>query len=189
MHNIPVRIVDATAADAPALAALHLASWRATYRGMMPDAFLDGEAATQRLAAWREHLAGPPRAGTRVRLAFAGDALTGFVCTSLDIDPRWGPRVDHLHVAPDWQGRGLGRRLLAEAMTWALDARGTDERRPALHLWVLEQNTPARRFYERAGGRPADTRMSTVAEFAVPEVRYTWTLAGAREAVRSMMSP
>ena len=38
----------AQASDADALAALHAGSWQRTYRGMMSDAFLDGEALDNR---------------------------------------------------------------------------------------------------------------------------------------------
>ena len=42
-------IVPANMEDAPAIAALHSESWRSAYRGLVPDAFLDGPVIDERL--------------------------------------------------------------------------------------------------------------------------------------------
>lgn len=42
--------------DAELIATLHAESWQRTYRGMMPDGFLDGPVAAERLDAWRNRL-------------------------------------------------------------------------------------------------------------------------------------
>jgi ribosomal protein S18 acetylase RimI-like enzyme len=49
----------AVAGDAPAVAAIHAQSWRATYRGTLRDAYLDGDLTAERLALWRARLAVP----------------------------------------------------------------------------------------------------------------------------------
>jgi ribosomal protein S18 acetylase RimI-like enzyme len=56
------------------------------------------------------------------------------------------PEVSHLYVAPGRDGSGIGRTLLAHELASAREAgfRG-------LLLWVLEQNTRARSFYEARG--------------------------------------
>lgn len=52
---MPIR--DATLDDAPAVAALHIASWRAAYRAELPAAFLATQDLAERTAVWRERLA------------------------------------------------------------------------------------------------------------------------------------
>ena len=47
----------ATADDAAAIAAVHIASWRAAYRGLLPDAVLDSLSLEARTDHWREWLA------------------------------------------------------------------------------------------------------------------------------------
>ncbi len=62
-----------------------------------------------------------------------------------------GARRGHiydLYVAPAWRGRGLGRRLLAEAERLSREM-GCVE----LGLTVAADNAPARRLYEVAGFR------------------------------------
>ena len=50
--------------------------------------------------------------------------------------------LEHLYVDPDAQSRGVGTELMDHAK----------RRRPAgLELWVFQENTGARRFYERHG--------------------------------------
>jgi hypothetical protein len=49
---LEIRVRRATAEDAPALAAVELTGWRAAYRGLMPDAFLDGLSEAAKAADW-----------------------------------------------------------------------------------------------------------------------------------------
>jgi GNAT superfamily N-acetyltransferase len=63
--------------------------------------------------------------------------------------------LDGLYVRPEHWGRGVGRALHDEVIE---RLRGHGSAR--CHLWVLEQNARARRFYERLGWREnGDTRI------------------------------
>ena len=101
-------------------------------------------------------------------------SLLGFACIFLDLDPKWGARLENLHVRPDLKRQGIGGRLFDRVHDWARAARPHQP----MHLWVLEENGPARRFYERRGGRVADTKtIEVVPGVHVPEVRYVWEAA------------
>jgi [ribosomal protein S18]-alanine N-acetyltransferase len=54
--------------------------------------------------------------------------------------------ITNVAVAPDWRGRGVGRRLLD-----ALVRQAVDEKLSGLTLEVRPSNQPARRLYEAAG--------------------------------------
>lgn len=54
--------------------------------------------------------------------------------------------LDGLYVLPEWWSRGVGRSL-HDAVLERLRADGCER----CHLWVLEHNDRARRFYERLG--------------------------------------
>lgn len=147
MHEILYR--PATAGDAEAIAALHADSWRRHYRGAMTDAYLDGPIDAERLAVWTERLASGGEGLITIVAERVGDPeLIGFAHTILDDQPEWGALLDNLHVRFDLQGGGIGADLMARTAVALID------RRPGsgLFLWVLEQNTPARGFYERQGG-------------------------------------
>ncbi|WBB61130.1 GNAT family N-acetyltransferase [Streptomyces sp. WMMC500] len=146
------RFRAAEAADAPAVAALHAASWRRHYRGAYADAFLDGDVVADRETVWAARLAGGRgEHGESGRLTYvceADGAVVGFVHAVLDEHPRWGALVDNLHVAHGSQRRGIGARLMR------LAAQGVAGAAPGsgLHLWVLEQNARAQSFYAALGG-------------------------------------
>jgi putative acetyltransferase len=86
------------------------------------------------------------------------DELAGFAAVRED----W---LDHLYVAPSWQGQGLGSMLLDTAK----------EGRSRLDLWVFQRNEQARRFYERRGFRLVELTDGSANEERIPDVRYRWT--------------
>lgn len=53
----PILVRLATPDDADAIAAVHVASWKATYRGHMDDAFLESLSVENRTGMWRHMLA------------------------------------------------------------------------------------------------------------------------------------
>ncbi|MBM2885706.1 GNAT family N-acetyltransferase [Chromobacterium phragmitis] len=93
--------------DIPLIAALHAQSWRASYRGILPDAYLDERAEDDRLAVWRARFASEKPLW--VRIACWEDEPVGFVCLLPDEAPELGIYLDNLHVRGDQQGRGIGR--------------------------------------------------------------------------------
>jgi GNAT superfamily N-acetyltransferase len=163
----------ATSRDAESVASLHARSWRENYRGVYQDAFLDGDLPGERLLVWRERLERPAD-NQLVQLAVDGVDLVGFICAYAAHDPKWGSFIDNLHVAKAAKGTGVGRSLMRRAGAWAAHSH------PGLgvYLWVLEANSPARRFYERLGAENAEvTTMETHGGALVRSCRYTWPRA------------
>jgi len=161
---------EAKADDADAIAHLHARSWRESFRGIFPDAFLDGELPEERIRVWRARLLRRP-ANQLVQLAFDGPRLVGFVCAYGAHDPQWGSFVDNLHVAKEAQGRGIGAALLRQAGTWLASRYGDG----GVYLLVLEANSSARRFYENLGARNAGVFPAEIHGGAVAQsCRYSW---------------
>jgi len=168
---MPVELIEASSADADAIAALHAESWRTAYRGMLPDDFLDHGLLEDRQRAWRSRLSGDSIQQQWVLKALLDGKLAGFVCVLPDAEPKYGPRLDNLHVRPELKGTGIGHRLFTAAREWSSRARPGEP----LHLWVLESNQVARRFYEREGGRIVQKIMRDVVPgLAALELRYAW---------------
>ncbi len=151
----------ATVADAPAIGEVHVASWRRAYRGLMPDALLDGLDPVERAAAWRKRIAG----GVTVLVAEIEGLVRGFAALGPIRDPDLLGTTElyALYLAPPVWRRGLGRTLLAAAVAG----------QGPVALWVLAENQRARRFYE-ATGFVADgaARRKDFGGRAVEEVRY-----------------
>jgi GNAT superfamily N-acetyltransferase len=161
----------ATSADLNEIAALHAASWRIAYRGLLPDTFLDQQLESDRLEFWNARFASVALDRRLVLNAVRDGALVGFVCVLLDLEPQWGARLDNLHVAPQLKGTGIGYELFKAAREWVASVQpGT-----AMHLWCLEENQTARRFYDRQGGVVVESAVRDVAMgLKRPELRYFW---------------
>jgi ribosomal protein S18 acetylase RimI-like enzyme len=136
----------ATAADAPAIAEIHVATWRAAYRGLMPDDFLAALSVDERAQMWRNALSRPNPS----RLTVAEfDGVFGGFCLYGPTRDDWAPDVAEiyaLNIHPDRWRHGAGRALCEEAYDEAA-ARG----HTSITLWVMAGNTPAQRFYENLG--------------------------------------
>jgi ribosomal protein S18 acetylase RimI-like enzyme len=165
MDEITIR--PARPADAAAIARLDVETWRATYAGVLSAPYLVGLSERRREAGWRHAIAAEPR-DVRVAVDAEGSILGFGSCGPNRGDRRFEGEVFTLYVAPDWQNRGIGRRLLV-ALFRRLVAAG---RNSAL-IWVLRDN-PSRFFYERLGGRQAIGRALPFGGGTVPALGYGW---------------
>lgn len=180
-----MRVRPAEPPDAEAVVRIRSRAWQSAYAGIMPAAVLaalDSET-DDRVRRAREAWSSPqpPRFRTLVAV---DQQVRGFVTYGpyrLDdgsgaVDPAAG-EVLLIYVDPNHHGRGAGHALMDAAV-----ARLREDGFREARLWVLEDNAPARRFYERYGfvtdgarhlfqvrppdGPPVD----------LPEVRYTLRL-------------
>ncbi len=135
--------------DAHAIAAVHVAAWRAAYRGLIPDDVLAGLSVAARRQGWLDRLTASP-GRTRTVLVTHDDAVLGFASTgpARDItvrDPAAG-ELYAIYLAPHAWGRGLGAPLHAGALA-GLRSDGFT----CASVWVLDGNDRAKRFYRRHG--------------------------------------
>jgi GNAT superfamily N-acetyltransferase len=162
----------ARADDATAIARVHVESWRTTYRGMLPDRYLAAMEVRDYAERWARTLRDPHRRSSVFVVEERG-RVSGFASCGRerDGDPRYQGELYAIYLLLEARGRGLGRGLV-EATAADLTARGMT----AMVVWVLQQNEPARRFYERLGGvylreRSMDLGLGT----SVREVSYLWS--------------
>lgn len=159
--------------DAAAIADLHVRSWRAAYRGIVPDAILDGLSIEQRVEFWQRRIRreADPSAEGRIWVVVEGDRVAGLAATRPATDPDLDPGTGELaaiYLAPEAWSRGLGSALFGAAVE-DLRARGL----APLVLWVIEANARGRRFYERWGLRPDGARHEIDFDGTpVDEIRY-----------------
>ena len=148
--NVVVRL--ARSSDAAAIALIHRVTWRLAYREVLPEEYLAKMRHDVLVERWRQLIAGRGARDT-VWVAERRGEVVGFAqsgpSTATDLEPGFAGEVFMLYVHPAHQGRGLGRRLLAEALDH-LQTRG--------FLWVvigvLEANASARAFYTHVGFAP-----------------------------------
>ncbi|MFP3568847.1 GNAT family N-acetyltransferase [Paraburkholderia sp. SIMBA_030] len=168
-HAISLR--PATLADAALIASIHSTSWRATYRGLLPDAFLDGEVNGERAAYWEARLSAPGGERRSVLIAELAGEPIGFVCVEQQPESAWGVLLDNLHALPEHQGIGVGKLLMRAAKDWAR-ARGETQ----LYLYVLEGNTAAIGFYERQGWQLVGAEPDQMGGVDITALRYVYRL-------------
>jgi GNAT superfamily N-acetyltransferase len=138
----------ATVDDAEAIETVRIATWRASYRGIVPDAYLDSlEIKSSRVDRLRAAI-DRADAGARV-VGVADSQVIGMGIAGAPEDDQMPKDVGEIfavYVLPEWQGRGVGRTLLARLIS-ALQALGYQ----SAILWTLRDLPPTRRFYEANG--------------------------------------
>jgi len=154
--------------DALDIARVHVRSWQAAYRGLLPDAYLDELRPEDR--AQKYDFSNPDPKAPHTIVAIEASAICGFATTSASRDPSFPSHGElcALYVDPGHWGSGFGVALVAAA-------RGRLERlgfQCAL-LWVLVGNARAERFYRNDGWTPDGTRRTdTIWGLHVEEMRF-----------------
>lgn len=159
-------IRNADPRDVAGIAGITVDTWRDAYAGILPDRVLLAMSTERQALEWRRTL-------DRDRIKVAVDSQHGLVGFG-SAGPARGDRLAYdgevytLYVQPDFQGKGIGAKLL----TALFGALLLDGNRSAI-LWVLANN-PARFFYESMGGKWVAVREETLWGVDLPERGYGW---------------
>jgi GNAT superfamily N-acetyltransferase len=162
-------IREARVSDADGISRAHVASWKTSYRGILPDDLLDRMDVGQRVDTRRRIL--------RDRSIFqlvAYDVTHGDIVGFCDAGPsrrhaQYGGEVYAIYLVHHAKRHGLGAEMFARVREWLVAAD-----RHSMIVWVLDGNHHARGFYEALGGRPAARVSSRVGGVAVVELSYVW---------------
>jgi GNAT superfamily N-acetyltransferase len=165
-------------ADVSAVTRLQVASWRAAYAGIIPAGYLAAMSAAERE---QRHLArvNDPEPRATYLLAERDGVIVGMAnigpARDADLDGDWTGEIRAMYADPAAWSTGVGAAL----MTASLEQLGSVGFR-AVTLWVLEDNSRARAFYERWGFAPDGARQVIELGRPVPEIRYCLQLDEAR---------
>jgi GNAT superfamily N-acetyltransferase len=165
-----IRIRKAELDDAVGIATAHVASWKETYRGIVPDEFLDTLSIQRRTEQWMNSLSDPSNLYHRAFVAEMDGQIVGF--SNYGISQEKGEEFDGelyaIYLLKSAQGRRIGRMLFAEAVKGLLEL-GTS----SMLVWVLEDN-PTRGFYEHLGGAYLREKTIEIGGRELVEVAYGW---------------
>lgn len=162
----PFHIRRAEVTDAPAIAAIHVQSWRETYTGLIAPDFLsrmtDESARQNREKSWQATIS---QGREDVFVAEQGGEVVAFASVGPARDhPGYASELMTLYSLQRVQRQGIGKALLRAVMEQVRGQGGKN-----LALWVLASN-PTRQWYAAQGAREAGEKV----DGELLEVRMAW---------------
>ena len=156
--------------DARAITEVHVESYKSAYRGIFPEAHLDGVSVEQREPVWRDSLAAHEPSAITMVGCDAGGRVVGFASGGKERTGQLGcdGELYAIYLVQEAQRKGLGA-LLVRQLAHELVARGFG----SVAVWVLELNS-ARKFYECLGGKIIGEQQIERGGQTFTEVAYGW---------------
>ncbi len=170
------RVRVAHAGDAEAIARVQVQSWRSTYTGIVPAAYLRALDVLERTKGWIKVIEGGQAA---MFVAESAGEVFGFCCGGGLRDAQLGGTEGYdgelyaIYVLAARQGSGAGRRL-TERLEGALRGQGVQR----ILTWVLKDN-PAVGFYRRVGAVWVAEKTIEIGGEMLVEVAYGWPIRNA----------
>lgn len=156
--------------DAPAIAKVHVDTWKSTYKGIVPDEYLSKLCYDKREQMWKETLSQPERNSHVWVVTDADEKVIGFSSGGKNRDTLlpFDGEVYAIYLQQAEQKKGQGIKLFLESLE-QLYRDGFYR----MVLWVLEDN-PTRQFYEAMGGRPVAEKWEEIGGKRLKEIAYGW---------------
>ncbi|MHA1157205.1 MAG: GNAT family N-acetyltransferase [Alphaproteobacteria bacterium] len=167
MSTLAIDVRRAESSDAKAITAVHDASWRLAYDGLIPPQELS-RIVSRRGPQWWKRAIGR---GTAILVLEVG----GVVCGYATFGPnrarnlRQKGEVYEIYLTPEYQGVGLGTRLFL-AVRRELIRFGFD----SVVVWALADNEIACQFYANAGGRQVARANERFGNTALQKIAFVW---------------
>ncbi|HSJ86859.1 MAG TPA: GNAT family N-acetyltransferase [Anaerolineales bacterium] len=181
------RIREALENDIVGVAKVRVDTWRATYKGIIPDSFLEGLSDQSVADRWRKSFweNRNPAAAAFVAENEYGDIVGIAMCgPEQNQDVVYQAEIYVLYVLPQYQNHGIGRQLVAACLQHLVHNLNVK----SLLIWVIAEN-PYRKFYESLGGKAVLEKTQEIGGRLIREIGYGWeeidTLLHSMETARS----
>ena len=153
--------------DAVGIAKVHVDGWRTTYKGIVPDTYLDNLSYENREQMWMSGIE-----QDNVYIAEDEDGrIVGFASGGKERTGKYDRYVGELYaiyLLEGQQGKGLGRKLVQTVVD---DLK--EKKLNSMLIWALKEN-PTCRFYEMLGGKQIDTAEIEIEGKKLSEIAYGW---------------
>lgn len=171
--NFKIRSADPS--EVNILAALHVVSWKAAYKGMLPDAYLNSLTVNRRAEKWEKHFRDSQ---IIIRISEDQGQICGFCfggpSRDDDVDSTSVGEIHAIYLSPDYWGRGVGYPLCKSVMNELFLKKYAEAT-----LWVIRENLRAQSFYKKLGFWPdGSSKVKTKAPgIYLDEIRYRCLLS------------
>jgi len=156
--------------DAYEYTACHIACWQSAYKGIIPDEYLENMPSEQeqRTEKFKQALCDPDNYGFYCA-EFDGRIIGRLIIRNgRDEDKQDAGEIAAIYLIEEFWDKGYGREMMNFVIS-RFRSMGYSE----VFLWVLQDNTRARRFYEKHGftfdGKKAEIEIGK----PLIELRYT----------------
>jgi ribosomal protein S18 acetylase RimI-like enzyme len=153
--------------DSRILGEIHSQSWKAAYKGIIPDEILSSITTERRQKYFEKALT---EGWEEDAIIYIDNKAVGLICIGkcrdTDKDDFYG-EIWGIYLLPEYFSMGIGSKLI----NWGLDElrkRNYDK----VTLWVLENNSNARIFYEKIGFQHDGTVKEITIGKTLNEYRY-----------------
>jgi len=163
-----MKIRKANIQDAQSIGKVHVDSWRTTYKGILPDDFLNRLSYEQRTELWKNNisdatnyvLVAENEQGEIIGFATSSTRKRNSVVNSTDLTS--------IYLLEQYHGKGIGKQLLKEIFTYC-NQKGYEK----VFVEVLAENK-TRYFYEYYGAQYVNNVEVKIGEKIVEELIYVW---------------
>ncbi len=166
------RIREAHQDDIIGIAKVRVDTWRATYKGIVPDDFIENLSYQSTAEGWREAFWENRRPGVALFVAEneSEDIVGVAVCgPEQSEDTVYRGEIYVLYVLPQFQNQGIGHALVAACVHYLQQQLAVE----TLLIWAMAES-PYRRFYESLGGKVVREKNKEFGGKMLLEVGYGW---------------
>jgi ribosomal protein S18 acetylase RimI-like enzyme len=167
MNTHVIEIRRAELADAAAISAIHLAAWKGAYTGIIPHRALSTMLERRGADWWTRAIT----RSTQILIADVGGVVAGYATLGINRARQLQQKgeVYELYIQPEYQGFGLGTRLLGAARRSLID-----QGLKGMVIWALEDNDLAVSFYQGAGGQDVAEGVECFEGKTLKKIAFVW---------------
>lgn len=167
------QIRNATVKDCLGIAETQVDSYRTTYAGLFPTAYLEHITYAEQEQDWIRLLSSDTKDILSIAISEENQVI-GYVLARAqpDIYPGFDSEIIALHVRQPFQRKGIGKALLDNAIKSLITFECG-----SVMLWTLRGNR-IRQWYEKLGGQLIGERSYDVDDWVINEVAYGWKEIG-----------
>lgn len=142
-ETLPYEIRLAEEKDMGQIGQLYVKNWRTTYKGLLPQSYLDHLDAGEKTAHWTAYCKEPKQG---IFVACQEDEVLGFAAYKPYHRVEDCIYMDSVHVAEAFRGRGIGTALIRKVLE-----QGRMEEYGQAGVCIVKGNDDARRLYVKLG--------------------------------------